>query len=872
MGLRNMLLLLAAGLVVVLGLGAYVFFVESAGPTTEEALKQRSLVFPVKDEKNRTIRDLATKLEIRRGKDTVVLEKAGAQEWRLKQPADARADRSAVLALLDALNNLRLEVEPLQATPDDLAKFGLKEPRIVATFWLGDQAREFAVGSEVKGQKAYEKRAYVHLKDAPNVLVVSNDLVEKLDKGVDKLATPDDVAKWVAAFRDKRVFDRDRDVEKAAALRLVNAARTLDLEKRDKAWQLKSPVTDLADASKVSGLLSKARNLDAEKFITEDASKPAQYGLDKPQLTCEVKLEDGAPMTLLVGKAVEGDEKLKDQLYAKRSDAPSIFTIKKDFLSDMEVKLDDVRDRKVASFDDGDASGLEFARGKDAWAVARESKDKDWKLTKPKEANAYQSSASDALRDLGRLRVARWIDDPKDPANEQLKEPAAVVTLLREPKGKPGAKAQPPIKLYFSALVKKEKPKEPAKEKALPKEKGKGDDKEKAKEKEKEVEEGRYVRREGQTTLLYVLAGKAPDGAPFDEKESIEALGSLGKGFDKGYLAFLDRKVFDFKEDAAVRLSIERDSAKLVCEKKEGNWKLTSPVALDADKSNLSTILGTMNDLSADEYVADSPKPEDLKRYGLDAPALRLTATIEEEEKPAEAKPEEKKDEKKDEKKEEKKAAAKKTVTKTLLVSRKTEGQTYGMEQGGTLVFTIKSWDADSLRTEVISTTLGEFAEADATSLTLAPRGKPEVVVEKEKDVWAITKPKKAEADQDAVKKVLDALHDLKARRCIDFEGKNLAALGLEPPELVVTVKIKDKPDLVLKLGKPVAEEKDDPGSAALKGDAKQVFLVSKGKVEDIAKSLGDLEKKPEPKKEEPKKEEPKKEEPKAKEEAPKAK
>lgn len=855
MGLRNMLILLAAGFVAVLALAAYVLLVESGAPTTEEALKARSLVFQVKDEKNRTIRDLATKVEITRGKDTVVLERAGAQEWRMKKPVDARADRSAVLSLLDTLGSLRLEVEPVQAAAGEMAKFGLDKPRISATFWLGDKAHSFAIGSELKGQRSYEKRAYLRLGDEARVLVVSNDLVEKLDKEP-------------AGFRDKKVFERARDPEKATELRIVTAERTLELAKGEKAWSLKSPVTDLADASKVSSLLSKARNLEVEKFITEDPSKPAEYGLDKPRLTCELKAEDGTIMKLLVGK--EAAE--KDHLYAKRAEEPSIFTIKKDFVSDMEPKLEDVRDRKVASFEDGDVTSVELAAGgKDTWAAARENKDKDWRLTKPKDAAAYQSGVNDILRHLGKLRIARWIDDPKDPAHEHLKQPEAVVTLLREPKGKPGLTAQPPIKLSFSALVKKEKekpkesekPKEPATE-----DKDKKDEQPKKKEEEKpaekDFEEGRYVRREGQAGILYVLAGKAPDNASYDEKDSVEAINSLGQSFTKGYLAVLDRKVFDFKEDAVARLTIEREATKLILEKKDGTWKLTSPVALDADKTNVSSILNAMNDLAADEFVVEAPKPDDLKRCGLDKPALRLVATIEEEEKtePEKKEPEKKDEAKAGEKKKEEPKPAKKTYTKTLLLSSKIDGKTYGMEDGGTLIFTIKSWDADSLRSEVISTTLGDFAEGDATSLTIAHRGKPEVVVEKEKDVWTITKPKKAEADQDAVKKVIDALHDLKARRCLDYEGKKLADFGLDSAEVVITVKIKDKPDLVLKLGKPLEGEKDDPGSPAVKGDGKQVFLVAKSKVEDIAKSLSDLEKKPEPpKKEEPKKEEPKKEE-----------
>ena len=816
MGLKKMLILLGVGFAVVVALGVYVVVVEMKAPTTEEVMKERGLVFKYKDDKSRTIPDVATKLEIQRDKDTVVIEKADAQNWRLRKPVDARADRSSVLAILTDIKNLRVEsvVTPEGDKPEDVEKFGLKAPRIKAAFWIGDTRHDIAVGAEVKGQSAYQKKAYIRVGDRKQLYVVDNPLIEKLDK------KPSD-------FRDKKVFERTRDPEKAKALRLVSAKQTLAVEKDKKTWQLKAPVADSADDSKVNGLLTKARNLDVEDFVTEDAAKLADYGLDKPQLTCELKADDDATMTLLVGTKSKDDDR---KLYAKRGEEPSIFTIKSDFLSDMEVKLDDVRLRKVADIDEDDVTGVELVKGKATWAVTRTNSGEDWKLTKPKEAKASDSAADDFVRDLKRLRVARWVDDPKDKAFEALKTPAAVITITRDSEGKSSAKKGPAIKLSLSAPVKKTKKK-----------------KEKGKEVEEVIEQGRYVQRDGQKCLLFVSTKKPDDAASSDDKDSAESASDIAKSLAKGYLAFLDRKVFHFDDTHVTKLEIERDGTKLVCEKDGENWKLAAPVKLDADKSNVSTILNAMDSLEADEYVAEAPK--DLKPYGLDKPALRLVATITEEVKD-EAKDDEKKDDKDKKPDEKKKEPTKKTYTKALLVSRKIDDKTYAMEQGGKLVFILKSWDVASLRTEPISTTIGDFADTDATSVAIAHRGKPEIVLEKDKDTWKLVKPKKAEPDQDAVKKVIDALHDLRTRRYVDYEAKDLNACGLDPAATVVTVKIKDKSDFVLKIGKPVPGEKTDPGSYAVAGGKKQVFLMAKTKVEDVAKQLKDLEKKPpEPKK-----------------------
>jgi len=543
-------------------------------------------------------------------------------------------------------------------------------------------------------------------------------------------------------------------------------------------------------------------------------------------------------MKLLVGAKAKDAE---DQVYACREEEPFVFTIKKTFLDDFDVKVEDVRNRKVAEFDEDDIKRIEIARGKDVWTLTRESASEDWKLLKPREAKAEDLEGDDFLKNIGRLRVQRWVDDPKDKAHELLENPEFTITLAR------GEKDKDPIVLLASKLVETPaKAKEP-KESKEKKEEGKKQEgkEEKKQEKKLEPEKGHYLQRKGEKFLLYVRAGKAPEGASYDEKDSVEALNDIGKAVEKGYLAFLDRQVFDFDDDKVVRLSIERPKTKVVCEKKDGEWKVVSPAKLDADKDHIATILGAMDDLTADEYVVENP--EDLKTYGLDKPALRITATVEGS--PEEEKEPQKKTQEKSEKKTEKK-----TFTKTLLLSRKIDGKTYGMEQGGSLVFTLKSWDLTSLTTEPIPTKLGDFSTDEATGLTIAHRGKPEIVLEKKDDAWKITKPKAAEADQDAVKKVLDALHDLNARRCLDYDAKDLKPYGLGPAEVVVTVKLKDKADFVLNIGKPVPGETEDPGSYARKADAKQVFLVPKGKVEDIAKSLDDLAKKPE-KEEEAKKE-----------------
>jgi len=826
MSLKKMLVALAVGVVVVAGLALYVLVIEPQLQTTEEAKQDSGLVFAFKSEKKLTIKDVATKLAIHRGKEEIVLEKAGPKNWRLAEPVKARADRSAVLSILDQIKELRFEsVAATTDDPEELAKFGLKEPRLAATLWLDGKTRDFQVGTQIKGDSASSNRSYFRVAGDSRVLVVDEALIERLNKAP-------------AEFRDKHVFDQDNDPEKAPALKLVAGGKTVAIEKTGKTtWGLTSPVTDQADASKIRSVLSKARSLEAEKFVSEDSAKLADYGLDKPQLTCEIKGEDGSVMTLLIGGKPKDDDKA---LYARRAEEPTIFTVKADALKDLELKPDDVRQRQVADFEADDATGLEVTRGKAVCLLSRKAKEDTWEMSKPRAAKGDSKAVGGFASNLAKLRAERWVDDSAK-ADALLKIPEAAITVISEGEAKPGAAKKEPVRLAISAPVKTDK------------------------------EEGFYIRRGDQKFALFVSSKKPSDTASTEEQGSAKAAEEIARSLGLGYLAFYDRAVFSFESADVTKLAVERGAIKLLCERVGENWKLTSPVLMDADGVSVNVILGAMSHLGAADYVAESPK--DLKAYGLDAPALRIAATIEKKE----AAP---KEEKAAKEKAKAKEPARKAETKALLVSRKMEGKVYAMAEGGTLVFTVNESDATSLRAEPISTTIADFRVESVTGLTVAHRGKPEVVIVRDKETWQITKPTKGEADGRTVRTAVSALHDLDTRRYLDYEGKDLKAYSLDPPEIVVTVALKGeeqaeptekakekekgqepekgKPPekektFVLRIGKPVpGADKDEEGFYAQRGDAKQVFLLAKARADEIAPAPEAFETKPEP----PKKEE----------------
>src|SRR5262249_41195872 len=91
-------------------------------------------------------------------------------------------------------------------------------------------------------------------------------------------------------------------------------------------------------------------------------------------------------------------------------------------------------------------------------------------------------------------------------------------------------------------------------------------------------------------------------------------------------LAYRGRRVLDFDSAAIAKIDIKRAAESFALQHAEGDWKLTAPVAVAADKAKANNLADDLGRLEAVEYTNDDPKPEDLAKAGLDKPDL--TAAI----------------------------------------------------------------------------------------------------------------------------------------------------------------------------------------------------------------------------------------------------
>jgi hypothetical protein len=196
---------------------------------------------------------------------------------------------------------------------------------------------------------------------------------------------------------------------------------------------------------------------------------------------------------------------------------------------------------------------------------------------------------------------------------------------------------------------------------------------------------------------------------------------------------------FDLKKDGTEQVGAERNGA--------GQWQITSPAALPADQSAVSSLLGTFSSLNSQRLVEE--KASNLAPYGLDAPKFEVDLT------------------------------EKNNQTQSLLLGDATPASNaiYAKLGGDPRIFTIPSYDktsidksANDLRDKrLLTVNPDKISEVDLVA------NKQEMAFGRNKDEWQIVKPKPLRADAAQVDSLVRALTDAKMELTATDDRKKTA-------------------------------------------------------------------------------------------------
>ena len=394
-GLRSFVALL----VILIGLGAYLYFVESKRTPGDDAEK-RDKVFTAESDK---IDGMSIRSE---SGERTTLRKSGTA-WQIVAPVTAPADAGEISSLTSNLASLEVQ-RVVDENAADLKEFGLEPARIEVSFTSGGQTQTLRIGQKTPpGSDLYARTG-----DDKKVFLIPSYVESTFNRGTFDL-------------RDKAVLKVERD--SVDAIQIQAGASPVALAKQNDAWQLTQPVEAPADFGSVSGLLNRLTSAQMKAVEPGADANAAKYGFAKPQAT--VQIGGGSSRAVLVLGATAGE----GAVYARDQARPDVFTVESSLLDELKKGASEYRQKDLFDARAFNTTRVEIARDGQTRAFEKiKEKDKDgketekWRQVAPETKDVDGTTVESLLSSLTSARAESFVMDTRKAG---LDTPALTATL-----------------------------------------------------------------------------------------------------------------------------------------------------------------------------------------------------------------------------------------------------------------------------------------------------------------------------------------------------------------------------------------------------------------------------------------------------------
>jgi hypothetical protein len=362
---------------VLAGLGAYIYFVESERPAG--SLADRENVFEVE------ATDI-TEITVTAQGDTTTLRKEGDQ-WRIVAPIAADADTVTASSVASTLASLEI-TRVVDENASDLAQYGLAEPRIRLTY---------KTSSGASGE--------IHIGDKN---ATGSDLFARTPGNNRVFLVPawqeTSLARSTFDLRDKRILHFDRD--KADTIEIRREGQPAIVLKRSGSdWRLEQPIAVRADYSAAEGLLTRLSSGTMTEIV--EGESPEATGLADPRAVIRVGA-GSAQAAIEFGRDADG------HVYARDPGRNMVFKVDERLYEDATKTVDDYRDKDVFEFRPFSALRIRITRGDETYEFQKTqaqgtgetgSSEKWQRLVDGKPVDVDEAKMSDLLNKLSTLRA-----------------------------------------------------------------------------------------------------------------------------------------------------------------------------------------------------------------------------------------------------------------------------------------------------------------------------------------------------------------------------------------------------------------------------------------------------------------------------------
>lgn len=300
-------------------------------------------------------------------------------------------------------------------------------------------------------------------------------------------------------------------------------------------WAITAPMPLAADQAAVGSITSAVTGLTSERVVDDKVTDVASYGLAPAVVELTLTMKDGKTAKLLVGD----DTPTGSAVYAKLDSDPRLFTMGTFNKTTLDKSSQDLRDKRLMTFDQDKISRVELAAKKQAIEFGRVNQN-EWQILKPKPMRADGFQVEELVRKVKDANMDTSISE------EDAKKAATTF-----------ASGQP------VAVVK--------------------------------------VTDASGTQTLEVRKAKDDYYAKSSVVEGVHKVTKdLGTGLDKSVDDFRNKKIFDFGFSDPTKIQF-KDGAKNVAYEKSGDKWLSGGKPVDS--TSLQAFIDKLRDLSASKFV-----------------------------------------------------------------------------------------------------------------------------------------------------------------------------------------------------------------------------------------------------------------------------
>jgi hypothetical protein len=170
-------------------------------------------------------------------------------------------------------------------------------------------------------------------------------------------------------------------------------------------WELTAPQRYPADLESASQLVTSAALVNSDRLVEDKASDAASYGLQPPSLEVDITTKAGKTSKLRIGD----DTPTNSGSYAMLDGDPRVFTIASYTKTGLDKAVNDLRDKRLLTFEQDKLSRVELIAKKQDIEFGR---DKDqWQIVKPKPLRADGLQVEELIRKLKDAKMDLTVSD-----------------------------------------------------------------------------------------------------------------------------------------------------------------------------------------------------------------------------------------------------------------------------------------------------------------------------------------------------------------------------------------------------------------------------------------------------------------------------